>query len=149
MKTCYAIVSGSYSDYSVLAVATDRPTAEAWAKAVRDNKESRRSDASVEEMMLLEPDEPVRTYHRVALYEEWWDDGTTTAYRLNETDELPIDMLYGIPPSRPSVRFVRAPMHANKGGRIEIYGRTRKAVLKVYSEQKAMWQAEPRAFKRG
>jgi hypothetical protein len=153
MKPAYAIVTGEYSDYRVLAVSTNKDTAEVWAKAVREHDDGSGyrayTDASIEEMVLLEPGDEPKTVHRVHLREEWWDDGRTEGLRVNETDDLPIANWYGVTPSRPSVCFVRAPVHCGKGGRIEIVGRTRKAVMKVYSEQKAMWTAEPKAYKRG
>jgi hypothetical protein len=57
-----------------------------------------------------------------------------------ETD-YPIASLWGTPPKRPKVRYVRAPCHNDKGGRLEVRGASKQAVLKVTSERIAMWKA--------
>lgn len=148
MKTIYAISSGSYSDYRVLAVCEDEATAEAWAKALREEPDGWRTDANVESMLMLEAGEPVIKRHCVDLRQELSDNGTERPYNVSESDEYEIGSIQDAPPKRPSVRFVRAPMHNGKGGRLEITGQTLKAVMKVYSEQYAVWKSLPQAFGR-
>lgn len=147
MRTIYAISSGSYSDYRVLAVCEVKATAEAWAKALQEESDGYNTDAEVEDMRLLEPAEPVEKQHRVSLRQELRDEGSEDRERLTERDEYLINSLWGEVPKQPSVRFVRAPMHRGKGGRLEIEGRTRAAVMKVWSEQHAVWKSSPRTYR--
>lgn len=145
MKTIHAIASGSYSDYTVHAVTTNKRTAETWAKALRRGGESSdpypRSDARVEEIYLLGPDEKPFMQTTWTAMVELWDDGREDKPRVSSLAEYVIDTLWGTPPARPQVRKVRAPMHRNLGGRLEIRGRSERAVRKVLGEQLRLWRA--------
>lgn len=135
-KVIYAVTSGCYSDYRVLAVFTDKSTAERWAKALASE-----SDSWVEEFDLVQRGiAPFRvtTWQQNA---ELYDDGRVDIGELRSSDEWAINTLYGIPPIRPQVRYVRALCHDNRGGRLEVRGAVRRAVLKVVSERIAMWKA--------
>ncbi len=146
-KVIYAISSGSYSDYGVHAVCTDEATAKAWALALSQEEDGYRKDAFVEEIAILEPGEPVKKRHRVSLRQELSDDGTERKVNIEEDDEYPVGCIWDAPPDRPSVRFVRAPCHNGKGGRLEIEGRTLEGVMKVYGEQHAVWKSSPRTYR--
>lgn len=144
MKTIYAIASGEYSDYRVMAVAESKELAEAWAEALRTDEDGWHDDARVEEMVFV--DEPPARQHFVYLNQDLWNDGSEGDLRISESDKYPID--YEEPsPVRPRVRFVRAPVHGGKGGRLEVTGRDKQSVMKVYTEQVAMWRVLPAAFK--
>lgn len=146
-RKVYAISSGSYSDYRVLGVAEDEETAKTWAAAIRNAPDSMHHDADVEEMTFIPAGAVPKTRHRVSLMQEWWDDGTERRLGVIEAEEYEIASYHGEVPVRPKVRFVRAPMYGGLGGRIEIEGRTRAAVMKVYSEQKAVWKSSPKTYK--
>jgi hypothetical protein len=147
-KVAFAVSSGSYSDYSVHAVCEDEATAERWAEALRSDSEGWHSDAVVEELPLIAAGTKPAKQTTVHLSQTLWDDGHEEERHVSETSEYPIVSLYGPPPRRPSVRFVRAPIHKNRGGRLEIRGRTESAVLKVYGDEIRMWRANPVAYRR-
>lgn len=142
MSNVYAITSGEYSGYRVLAVCEDKKTAERWARAINGQQ-----DARVEAMTYIKAGEPPRRQHRVDVIETWWDSGQVEDFDCEEVDEYAIASYRGEAPARPVVRFVRAPVHNGRGGRIEVAARTKVEAMKVYSEQKAMWKSSPATFK--
>lgn len=145
----YAVASGEYSDYRILAVCTDESTAEAWAAALREDPETWHSDARVELVDEISPGVAPFRFSAVDLRQELRDDGSESPPAITEETCLAVGSLYGVPPLRPLVRFVRAPCHDGKGGRLEIRGRTRAGVLKVYGDAHRMWAANPRGYKAG
>ena len=147
MKTVHVISSGEYSDYRVLAVVEDEATATAWADSLRNEPDGYHSDARVELMPFIPSGTAPAKQHFVCLTENLWDDGKCDHYHVDEEDEYAIGSYRGEAPLRPLVRFVRALIHEGRGGRIEISGRTLAAVLKVYSEQKAVWKSSPKTFR--
>lgn len=147
MKTIYAIATGEYSDYCIRAVSDDKAAAEEWVNALVSEDGGWHTDARIEELIFIEKGVSPTKEHYVDLSQDLWNDGAEGELRINERDEYPIASYNGAPPERPRVRFVRAPCHRGSGGRIEIRGNNTQAVMKVYSEQKAMWKASPVSFK--
>lgn len=144
-KKLYSVTSGSYSDYQVHAVFARKQDAE---QAIREAPEKGFRDGYEISEMPYFPSGAlpvVATLHFIS--ENWWDDESRTQY--NERSEVvsELDPSWHTWPDRPYVRFVRAPMHKDKGGRIEI------TVLddmnlarKVYSDNKVQWEVVPGAF---
>ena len=151
LKSIFAVSSGSYSDYRVLAVFETKKDAEIWAKELTEAKVSYDGveadypllpeGAQVEEMLLVPKGvAPYKVTH-YELRAELWDNGKVDEQDLQVNVEYAITSYEGIPPTRPRVRYIRAPCHENKGGRLEIHGDSEKKVRKVFSEKVAMWKA--------
>ena len=141
MRELFAISSGEDSDYSVRAVCEDEATAKAWADAIAAVKDGWHQDARVERMIFI----PAGTApYQVTEYSqnvELRDDGSIETRGIITKTDYPITALYGQPPYRPHVRYVRAPCHNNIGGRLEVRGSTEQSVAKVVGEKIAMWKA--------
>lgn len=138
MRTLYMVSSGCYSDYSVMCVCETEEHARKLVAA--HNGGDRYDDAFIEAVELFtDTDEPVNeTTHRASV--ELWDDGTAGdikqwhySYWNFQGQEHP--------PHRPEVRFVRAPCHKGKGGRLEIWGNEFNSVAKTASERRAAFLA--------
>lgn len=69
-----------------------------------------------------------------------WDDGQETEDRQSYNVEWPFDTLYGLTDC--SWRWVRAPMHKDKGGRLEVHGTDHKRVRKVFGERRALFHTD-------
>jgi hypothetical protein len=140
-KTVFAVSSGSYSDYSVLAVFEDEKTADVWAKAISDREDSYNTDARVERMTFVPSGAKPEIVTEFFQHVELPDGGEPQYGELRSLQSYGIDQYYGFPPTRPQVRYVRAPCHNNKGGRLEVRGNSERVVRKVVSERVAMWEA--------
>ena len=135
----WTVESGCYSDHQVMAVFEDEATAEAWAEALRHESGGYNTDAYVGRLTLYRiPPHLVTTWQ---MHVELWDDGRMQPKGPWSRTEYPLTCLYGPPPKRPRVRYVRAPCHKNLGGRLEVIGDSEMAVAKVASERIAMWKA--------
>lgn len=145
MKKIYAVSRGEYSDYSVLAVCENEKTAAAWAAAI--NLSMSYMNARVEEIFFIGAKEKPYSVHSVRLNQDLWNNGTMGEFNVHETDNVAI--LDDDAPRHPAVDFIVAPCHAKKGGRLEIRGQSKSAVMKVYSEQLAMWQSAPAMYRKG
>lgn len=141
IRKIWAISSGSYSDYTVHAVTEDKATAEMWMKALRAEEDGCNGDATVEEILLVESGVAPFKATSWNLSVDLWDDGREDELCVRGTSTYPIAMWGDPPPPRPRVRKVRAPIHRDKGGRLEVFGATEKAVRKVGNEQILMWRA--------
>lgn len=142
-RDIWAIASGEYSDYRILAVCESKRAAQAWVDALSkqdDEDYSGHSSARLECLTLLDPKakpKKVTIYKRSA---DVWDNGTVTSEREWSTTGWTITH-YETIPVRPATRYVRAPCHNGVGGRIDVRGPTAKSVAKVFSEKLAMWKA--------
>lgn len=133
--TVYALAVGAYSDYHIKALF---PTEELAEEAVKANKgDDRWHDESRVEAFILYDEIPERiTVYRVQ--EVIWDNGETTDYRADESTNLPWNQWYDFNENgRPEVRYVRAPVHRNKGGRLEVSGTDQQAVNQAFGDDKA------------
>lgn len=131
-KKIAAVTEGSYSDYRVLAVCECADTAKAWADAV---------GGSVEWIDVLPAGMPPTKDTIYSYSVTFWDDGRIEKGRINADTKWSICHWQGAPPTRPRLRFVRAPCHGGKGGRLDIVASSAEACLKVASDRKAMWLA--------
>jgi hypothetical protein len=124
-----------YIDYRVLALFTSERDAKNHLATVKVNPRREYGDGDRIEEFLLYPDgnEPKRvtTYEHIVTV---WDLGVVTGELERSRTEWEYDTIYSRPKLRPEVRFVRAPMHENKGGRLEVRGSNRKAVDQAYSD---------------
>lgn len=141
MNTIWAISSGSYSDYRVLCVVDGtKADAEELAQRMRGMSDDiwTGSDVSVEALAFVRPDvQPVEILHmRVTV----WDNGTTSEERTDVRREWPFDPLYES--GLLSWRWVRAPIHKGKGGRLEVMGTDHERVRRVFSDRRAQLMAE-------
>jgi hypothetical protein len=136
----YAVTTGSYSDYRVRSLFTSKKLAKTAAEATGKEDDSWYSDAEVEEFYLYDHvPEPVTEFYYQA---ELWDDGRVTNEHQRSETRLPWTHLWGVPPKRPDVRYVRAPMYKGKAGRLEVRGSNEQAVKQSFSDNKARILAE-------
>lgn len=137
-QTMYCVSSGSYSDYRVICVCESKERAEEVAAAMRADSDGWRRDATVEQIAYVDyKPELIPVYQMNA---EIMDNGEVTESPLHQSNEFPFDSLY--PFVRVSWRWVRAPMHHDKGGRLEVRGYDLEAVRHVYGDRKAQLQVE-------
>jgi len=134
VKKVYLLASGQYSDYGVHAAFPTKKLAKA---AVKVSKVHGRymDDARVETLHLYDAiPEPVTDLRLSVVI---WDDGATEKDIESYETDLPWALVYGPPPSRPSVTYTRAPIHRNMGGRLGVRGGDLQAVRQAFSDAKA------------
>lgn len=145
LKTIYAISTGEYSDYTVRGLFEDRDTAELWLKemlnGVEDEKQYRYYSPRIEEFILISSDTKPFKVTKYSQSVTLWDDGRTDYGPVQVDTDYPIMMWNGPPSLRPSVRYVRAPVHSDKGGRLEVVANNLEALVKVINEKVMMWKA--------
>lgn len=134
-KSKWVISRGSYSDYRVLCI-VDGKKSDAKMLAARMNAtgDSWGDGYDIEEMPIVSPD--VQRVEILNLTSEISDDGTTQERDPRISVEWPFDSLFGAPDL--SWRWVRAPCHNGKGGRLEVWGTDHERVRKVFSDRRAM-----------
>lgn len=137
----WALTTGSYSDYSIKALFTKKRLAKAAMLVNKADSEAwSYGDENVETFYLYdEVPEPSTTWYYQA---NLWDDGTVTEERLTSTTALPWNHWWGEGTERPHVRYVRAPIHQNRGGRLEVRGSDEQAVKQAFSDNKARIRVE-------
>jgi len=132
-KFIWVISSGSYSDYRVNAAFDSKKTAKAVAARANASEDGYR-EFWVESLPYFD-DPNIQRVETLSLHCEIWDSG-----KVDESDpwyriEWPFDALYEIVDCR--WRWVRAPIHKNLGGRLEVSGTNHELVRKVYGEKKS------------
>ena len=139
----WAVSSGSYSDYRVLGLFPTKELAERAAMEVCGIDKGYRYDAFTESFTLWAADDMPQAVTFWRVNQTWWDDGSITGEDEEEWTQHELATLFDIPSGdRVAVRWVRAPMHKGKGGRIELTGRSLDGCRKVLSEWRARWVAE-------
>lgn len=130
----FAVASGSYSDYRILcACPTEADAEQIVAKLRIDTDGWHRDDTQVEEFMICTGD--VEKQRLLWLQTTLWDDGRETDVKEEVRLEWPFDTIFDVVAM--SWRWVRAPMHNNRGGRLEVTGTNHELVRKVYSDRRA------------
>ncbi len=136
-RRVWLVVTGSYSDYRVECAAASEADAKQIAATINAWWRSY-EDAHVKSVPLVTP--PV---HRVTIYMvsvTVWDDGLIQHHQLWQDARWP----WEYEASRPvRWRWVRAPMHEGKGGRLDVTGTDRELVFRVASDRAAMIHADP------
>ena len=153
-RRLYAVVSGSYSDYRILALFDSQESAAKWADTVKvesekDDTSFYDSDARIESFPFYAGSEQpgiVTTYRaEVTLF----DDGRVLDYRAGKWDEAGEVVSRGSKEwshdaesdSRPRLRYCRAPRHNGKAGRLEGHGLDERALIQAISDRVAMFKA--------
>ncbi len=131
VRTMYAVSRGSYSDYGVLCLCDSEQVANKIAKKVG-------SEAFVESFVVV--DESVSQDRVLKISQVLWDDGSEGGVREFIDEEWPWD-LYTTHSCK--WRWVRAPSHKGKGGRLEVNGSDHERVRKVFTEKRTMLKANP------
>lgn len=138
MPDLWVISTGEYSDYRVLAAFANKELAEDAARMRAPD--GWRDEYRVETLPYFEDKPKLVTLHLHNV--EVWDDGTTSDPVIRERTEVEFDMLYGHYKRPVGWRWVRAPIHQGKGGRLEVYGTSRQRVAKVFSDTRARLLAD-------
>lgn len=131
----WALAFGSYSYYRVLCICPTEDDAERLAAKV--NLHEQWEQADVQSFPVCDATVvPVEVMH---LSVTLWDDGREDERVVRLTEEWP----WGYSPAVPlRWRWVRAPMHNDKGGRLEVSGTDHERVRRVFSDRKAQIKAE-------
>lgn len=129
----YAVSSGSYSDYRVLCVCPTKADAEVVAAKLRGDKGGWRYDADVEEFVMVTAD--VEKVPLLIMSTTLWDDGRESEVSERIEHEWPFDSIHDVIPM--SWRWVRAPMHHGRGGRLDLAGTDHALVRKTYADKRA------------
>jgi len=142
-STVFALVTGCYSDYRVLATFATREDAQ---RAARRHKELDEwsDDARVETLDFypegVEPKRVVTHLFQCVLL----DDGTIRDHHPNgdphtASTSWDYDMLWAVG-ERPRLRYVRAPCYGNTGGRLEVTGLDERACAQAFSDRVRMFK---------
>ena len=138
MKTMYVVSKGEYSDYRVMCVTDSKERAEHVADAY--NATSPWAGADVEELPYVDS-EPQRL-HILTMTENLWDDGTTSETLERVELSWEFDLLFPDHAVPVGWRWVRAPIHRGRGGRLDVFGTDHERVRKVFGERKAQIRAD-------
>lgn len=133
----YVISSGEYSDYRVVCACPSKEDAEQLAARMNGGRSGDYYEYQVEELALLPGD--VQQVETLRLSTTLWDDGRET----DTWDRRDVDWPTGTYDHQPvGWRWVRAPMHRNRGGRLDVWGINHERVRKVYGERRALFMTD-------
>lgn len=130
-KGTWVIARGSYSDYRVLCACPSKKDAKTLA--ARFNSTETYEQAGIE--WLPEFDGQTERVEILLLSTTLWDDGSETEQRESFRTEWPFDGIYDHKPV--NWRWVRAPCHHEKGGRLDVSGTDHERVRRVFSDKRA------------
>ena len=141
----YVVSKGSYSDYRVVCACPTKGDAERVAYKLRSDPDGWSEDARVETLPVITGDvEKEELYYFTTTL---WDDGRETNKGQSTRSDWPMDT---IDEHLPVVwRWVRAPMHHDKGGRLDVHGTDRDRAAKVFSEKRAQLKADAALSRKG
>lgn len=139
MDYIYGVTTGSYSSYRVLCLVGSKKEAEVLARRMRAVEDGWHKDANVESFVRVDPD--IEQVLVLKMRVNLWDDGTRTDYDSHVLAEWPFDPMSNEIRAM-QWRWVRAPVHKNKGGRLEVEGTDHELVKKTFSEKRAQLEAE-------
>lgn len=142
----WLVSSGSYSDYSVHAAFTTKELAEETASVFNAATDSWHDYFVEERPLLSRPGEMVTTWRASV---NIWDDGTTSDMReVSARVEPEVNLLYPEDAVPARWRWVRAPVHQGKGGRLEVSGVDLERVRRVFGDKRAEILATPALARR-
>lgn len=127
-----------YSDYRVKCVCPSKKDAEQVATKMRGDEDGWDSDARAEPFPIITGDVEKVEYLRIA--EEIRDDGERNESSESVRSIWPFGDIYQ--PVACEWRWVRAPVHQGKGGRLEVGGIDHERVRKVFSDRRAQLIAD-------
>lgn len=134
--SAWGVTSGSYSDYTVLCICPSKADAEAVAVKLRSEAHGWHRDATTQEFGTADAStEPVSVLY---LTTEIFDDGTERPGRDDAENRWPFEDYW----VKSQWRWVRAPIHRGKGGRLEVQGTDHERVRKVFSDTRAQLIAD-------
>lgn len=131
----YVVSSGTYSDYSVLVACPSKKDADLLAQRYAASGGYGYDDARVEWLPIVPGDvQQVTVLHMSTTL---WDDGSETDTRERLTVKWPFEL---DDPKHADCtwRWVSAPMHHGKGGRLDVHGTDHERVRKVLGDQRAL-----------
>ena len=133
-EVVWALSSGEYSDYHVMCVCPSKEDAGTLAARYNADSGPFGDAARVESLPVAGPDtQRVEILH---LSTTLWDNGTESDTKQHVRTVWPFADYAGIPGAA-AWRWVRAPMHRDAGGRLDVEGIDHERVRKVYSERRA------------
>lgn len=135
----WVVSAGDYSDYKVMCICDSKKRAETVAMLYNADRETY-STARVEQLPFVNAD-PVQVTSYL-IRENIWDDGTTSEKRQTARKQWPFDALYPEDLVPSAWRWVRAPIHNGKGGRLEVRGVDLSRVRRTFSDKRAQLKAE-------
>lgn len=135
MKDVYVISKGDYSDYSVLCACPTKKDADVIAKRMNEDDDVWGGPVRVERLPVHTAD--VEKVAILRMRVNIWDDGTTTLESASVSHEWPFDTVFDDPMPM-KWRWVRAPVHGGRGGRLEVSGTDHERVRRVFSDRRAM-----------
>lgn len=142
-EVVWGVSRGEYSDYRVLCIC--RSEADAKVVAAKVDALETYEKSRVENFLMV--DAGVTSVDILAMQVELWDDGTEGTLRQSIETTLPFLAYHSTDPVR--WRWVRAPIHQNCGGRLEVSGLDHERVRRVFSDRKAQIKAEDALRMRG
>lgn len=137
-EVVYGVSSGVYSDYSVLCLCPTKKDAQTIVGKLAGDSGGWNRDARVEEFLMVDGDVEKIAFLHMSI--NIWDDGTDEPLQNAVREEWPFDAITDNVPV--AWRWVRAPIHGGKGGRLEVSGYDHTRVRKVYSEKRAAYKVD-------
>lgn len=136
MREMWGVSSGVYSDYSVLCLTPTKADAERLVGRLARESEGWHRDARVERFLVCDGGvEQVTSLHfRTTL----WDDGSET----DRSDDTRTEWPWEAGDDACAWRWVRAPMHQDKGGRLEVWGLDHERVKRTFSDKRAAFMTD-------
>lgn len=135
-ESVWGIASGEYSDYRVHAVCASKAEAEDIVMRAAAYGGAYDESYFVQEFPLVSGD--VERVEILRMQVTIWDDGSTTEERRDLRVEWPFNTIYENDAKPVHWRWVRAPIHRDKGGRLEVAGVDHERVRKVFGDRRAM-----------
>lgn len=135
--TVWVVSSGDYSDYRVHCAAPSKKAAQEIVDVLNGADEWIKY--FVERVPVIEQAERITVYG----FEAVIADAGTVCNSVLHRDEWNVNPLYPERLRPVTVRWVRAPIYHQAGGRLEVYGTDRDRVRKTFSDMKAQLLADP------
>jgi hypothetical protein len=141
-KKMWAVSRGSYSDYTVLCLLKTKAEAKTLVKRMIEAGDDMYGDPPrVEEIPVVTAD--VEQVDILRMQVTLWDGGGEAEASATHWTKWPFDTIW-IEDAQPvHWRWVRAPCHNGRGGRLEVAGTDHERVRKVFGERKALIQTDP------
>lgn len=140
MATMWTVEVGEYSDYKVMCVTHTKAEAERITELYNGTNESTYNNAYIGSLPVISGEPQQVTIY--GIQETIWDDGRTEHRQESMSIEWEFDLLWPERNRPVTWRWVRAPMHGGRGGRLEVHGTDLERVRRVFSDRRAQLLAE-------